>query len=445
MNTNTHPNRKNRAMGLFLAFSLVLINLISPSSAFALTNAAGTVAEVPSITTTGSYLDSDPGGFVLATRTGTNTIVQYAVGTAPTFPTEEGTQTLTALYRSGSSMKVLVWSNAPVSALNTGSVYAATLNNTANQYTTTSLGSINTGTTFNGGKYVEATVTSYDNWVYALTPFESRSDALDAIQNFVPYIPVAYRAEIPRGYVLYLPLQGSLTISASSNFNDWSGVGSANGYWVNDNRRFYYYSTLPNADTTFPENSGAAIDWVPNTSTQRNTFGRYKAGVWTSDVSSSQNYVAILNPDLDRNGRPNSSLYITVTNLSAAPRIYPLTQLTGWEGIVSVSDSDFADYYETDEDGNWTDQDGNPADPAPGGTSFTEPTQSAIDSVKDLLSRITELLTAPVDHIRILISEGSAFMESMQGLYTWLPPEVSSVILSAFIVVVIIGVFKVLL
>ena len=61
------------------------------------------------------------------------------------------------------------------------------------------------------------------------------------------------------------------------------------------------------------------------------------------------------------------------------------------------------------------------------------------------VSSFTTLLSNAISHIQQLISAGSGFMGAMANLFTWLPSPVSSVITSALVIMIVIGVFKMLL
>jgi len=463
-------------MALFMAFSLVLINLISPSSVFALTNAAGTVAEVPLLSATGSNLDSDPGGFVLATRTGTDTIVQYAVGASPSFPVDEDTSIRTALYRSGTSMKVIVWTDAPVTALNTGSVYSVTLNNTANKYNAISLGSIYQGTSFNGGKYIEGTVTSYDNWVYALTPFESRSDALAAIQDYIPYDPFNPSVlEIPPGWVAYIkaPASTTLNLTLTCTMKEYSTMVPLRQPWYWVNQSYMFVNDYPTSSTRFPLVGSTEIPWMKDPSHPYTLTGQTKYAKYDLDLTAGAGRAPMLMiynplyyvpatqggyfPNYGSSDTTNASIIVSNLRPGVDIATYPLEQVMNTdEGVLTVpSTADPTDphYSTTTEEGGVTvpvDSSGNVMGyggntEAPRDTSIQSALDTIAQTLTDFVDRFVQLMAAPISHIQQLISAGSAFMQSLSGLYTWLPPEVSSTVISALIVIVVIGVFKVLL
>jgi len=76
------------------------------------------------------------------------------------------------------------------------------------------------------------------------------------------------------------------------------------------------------------------------------------------------------------------------------------------------------------------------------GNGINQAITGAINSFKETL---INLFAPGIEAIQTLTSNGSEFMEAVGGMFAWLPSDLSSVIVSGLILMVVIGVFKMLL
>lgn len=132
--------------------------------------------------------------------------------------------------------------------------------------------------------------------------------------------------------------------------------------------------------------------------------------------------------------------------------------------IVDVNDPDYIntsdpDYFEPDpEDPNYVEPPSiTPITPPTGGslggddpgTYVPDDDDGVISNIKgfidDLKNLIIGLFAPATEAIENLISGGSSFMQALSQMYTWLPSDVSVVISSALILLIVIGVLKLLL
>lgn len=446
-------------MGLFLAFSLVLFNLISPASVFADSSAGF----LPLVTYVPSGVAADEYSM---------THVYDLPGTYPTYA-----------YYSQASDDVPVYL-ALVQRANAASgtydlygfskieggvawrwrEYHSYPGTTTYPVNSTSINVTQPG--LDGVYYANLFAPSGTvDWVSSLPIYESISAAAAAFSTWSPSTSYAVPSslDIPPGYVLYLKANGEYAFNLTCDFPVNSSAYSLG--WADDNRRLGFATELPAAGQAFHAYLGTAIEWQPippyaagSPPNALYPISRHAAYSVSQSIANN-GWIVFYNPNqteltagLDK--LVNSTVHMTNISGFTDHRLYPLAQ--GWmsfDGYVaygSTSLDDYGTYYVYTEDpdsgvSGWIDPEGNYVTPAPGGQNDDIEPRSVIEIIEDFVGQVLELLSAPVSHIQQLVSAGSDFMRTLSQLYTWLPPEVSSTLISALIVVVVIGVFKVFL
>lgn len=229
----------------------------------------------------------------------------------------------------------------------------------------------------------------------------------------------------------------------------------------------YGYADSIDLSLSYPRSGlDTKIPWSRSDS-GKNFLGQTYTGFNVHSVSPSNGkYFVVTNPyytwsedvfDNYYNGiteTPNNSITLELNNIKSV-KVLPVTSLfhnAGPDsGEVSTPTGEDKDLVIDPETGaqSWT-SNGVPVD-APnssnGGNLDSSPT--FFDSVKNLLTSITnsisDFLNRPYQAITNLISSASAFIGQLSNLYSWLPSPVLSVLSSALVLVISIGVLKVFL
>lgn len=146
-------------------------------------------------------------------------------------------------------------------------------------------------------------------------------------------------------------------------------------------------------------------------------------------------------------------------NLQLQYSTRPSIRLVALESLVNITDNLFFSYYSVfrpevyDEIGTPS-VDGDttievfPSAPSGGGNSGQPPLDddsTIIGVIQRFTSRVRELFISVSSAIQTLFSSGSTFMQRLADIFSWIPEPVSVVLVSALIVVVVVGLFKIFL
>lgn len=282
------------------------------------------------------------------------------------------------------------------------------------------------------------------------------------------YSPTVAEFDLDPGNVAFI-IMSDLTqpINLSATFYRNSAlIPSYGSYWPG-NQLYKFGASYPSAGTTLPGAGADQIPWTKNEWGQTNLVGQTKYAVAT--LTASSNMVMIYNPYNSADdtgssygaGTVNPSIKVMSQGFSRnGVRIYHLKDTfsvvdpDAYWGIVSSSPENWDDFYQSTNDPTadnpdvtgWTNKDGDPT-PAPGSSPYNEaPQQQGIaDILSGFISNITSLFTEGHDAIRNLSENASQFVSRLSSLYAWLPPQVFSVLTSAIILAIIVGVLKVFL
>lgn len=263
--------------------------------------------------------------------------------------------------------------------------------------------------------------------------------------------------DLPAGYVGYLHLYDpTVEITLTTTMNRYSSIG---GGW-NANQTYKSGTTLPYGSRQFPSSGSSVILWNKDASGQTNLLGQTKAARRT--FNGSANLIEIYNPyyqDAGGNSEDGNTAQATINNTIHGSTvgimswvIYPVEDnmsASNFSGIDStLPDGTTGNPAINDGNNNWTsfeDSEGNQYIPPEGGLNAPVGGSSITDILNNFFTRFFGLFTEGHDAIRNLTQQASEFVSHLSELYSWLPPQVLSVLTSAIILAIIIGVLKVFL
>lgn len=280
---------------------------------------------------------------------------------------------------------------------------------------------------------------------------------------------IKYPYTFQNGYLFVFDLgsSGSMySFDLTSKSEEYSNIGD--NPFPNTNQSFWFDNSLPEVDeTTIPSSSAITIHWDKGDKT--NIFGQTQDMKATINGTSSGRYLYIYNPPAhykwSGSSNPSASETInypvTINGVSSGDNFYiydsrallydynqggkvqgTITGETGYgsvstDGAISVVTSDGAIYNQNS--GGSTDISG-----ANGG-SISENINGLKETLDNFVNQFIQLLSAPISHIQQLIQSSHEFFDVFSQLFEWLPSDLSSVIVSGLIIMVVIGVIKMLL
>lgn len=302
-----------------------------------------------------------------------------------------------------------------------------------------------------------------------LTQYADINSAISALDDALNIPLIRYPYTFQNGYLFVYDLgqSGSMySFDLSSKSEEYSNIGSIP--FPDTNQCYWFDNSLPEIDeTTIPSSSAIYIVWSKGSKT--NIFGQTQDMVATISGTSSGRYLYVYNPPVhykwSGSSNPTASEVInypvTIDGVSSGDNFYiydsyarlsdfnqggkvtgTITGETGYgsvssDGAITVTTSQGAIFNQTS--GGSTDISG-----ANGG-SLAENINGLKETLDNFLNQFVQLLSAPISHIRQLISASHEFLSEFSHFFDWLPSEVSGFVISAFIVMVAIGIFKLFL
>lgn len=309
--------------------------------------------------------------------------------------------------------------------------------------------------TYRTGGSTASQQASYDLTIHSIT-LDGVNVLSDSTDNSSGY------TTIETGNIVYFDLGSGISFDIDLESQFYSNSGVVSGTWTDDNRRYGFSSELPAADTNFGETAGSGILWTKSTKGQ-NILGQTKIGDANITGTTTAKYLWIINP-MYNNKYFEDSLdakalngLITVTGVPAGTTVYTyklkqnassiglestIPDVSGGTGTVSDITGTQTTYVSTDDNETPYTQTVGGDNSAPDEVTATEGIRQTLDQLSNSFST---LFLAPVEYIQNLISSGSAFMQTLGGIFSWLPEPVVSVFLSALVLMIVIGVIKMLL
>lgn len=223
-------------------------------------------------------------------------------------------------------------------------------------------------------------------------------------------------------------------------------AGKEPDFWPSSQSYFGNDNSLPVINDSFTYNNWNRITW--SRGEPRNIVGQTKNAVYSDTIFyGGVRYLTVYNypyylTNLDKaEVELSGPINITVTN---AVSVTVYTVLSGTiNGVSNSIISNNGDNVSTE--GQYTDQNGQIVIPSPGSGNFI-PENSDLESVlTNLVTDIDTFFTGTWRHIRQMVTSAGKFPSVIVELYSWLPDEYKAVLFSAFGIVIVVGILKVML
>lgn len=302
------------------------------------------------------------------------------------------------------------------------------------------------------------TYSSIDNAVlYVLTNGVTYPEPAPVLQSYF---------QLQNGYVAVFDLGSSTTYDIglkgySEELSTWLG-----NTFERTNQTYWFSDSLPTVNDSMPATPNTKIDWEEDE--PKNIFGQthymqaqlsgtssgrylyiYNPAVHLKVSGSGRNETQVKNSPLDVTFNPDITVYVydTQGSLSLLNGGGLVGNITGTYGVATSDATGGAiTFTNPDTEQQYIQTSGGSTDTS---SIDNKSVQGFLQELQDTLDYFVEtiisLVSAPISHIKQLISTGGEFMNTLGGLFTWLPDPVMSVIVSALIVMVVIGVFKMFL
>lgn len=285
--------------------------------------------------------------------------------------------------------------------------------------------------------------------------FESLQAGLDALTDWIsdPPIPAPITGEfttvIQPGYAMYIDVTN---LNVTFNMSQETPVS----YWGLGATQFY--GTLNAIPSTTTQNTVGNI--IPWSGTGRaDVYGKYNNWVSSLSVSGSASdhnhvYFCIINP-LNNNSTAGSGYDVSAVANGAITlhasnsnhvKLVPLSTSFNAGVYDSVSGDTTATGAPDGSGGLTYTNDGTGETYVPSFGGLTTPDSQATtinDFLQNISNQISGFFKGAIGAVSTLVSSGIDFMRQVSSLYSWLPAPVYSVLTSAIILVITIGVIKV--
>lgn len=268
----------------------------------------------------------------------------------------------------------------------------------------------------------------------------------DAIEYFINYSSISYAEasfNVPAGYIaVALVPNDSISVDLSERMNDMSALTGSP--WPNIIQYIGTMDEWPSNGDTVEVNLLSEIEWEKGDN--RNLLGQTKNAIYTHTVPGYGKYYVIYNPayyiksltGTDPTGI-NETIYVNI-NRAAEVRLYSVLQ----GAINGVETNTISDNGYTLVDNNWTDN-GVPVNPEAGGGNYVPDDTDLSTVLSGLLGDIDSFFSGTWRYIRQFVTAAGKLPSMVVEMYSWLPAEFRSVIFSAFSIVMVIGILKVML
>lgn len=301
----------------------------------------------------------------------------------------------------------------------------------------------------NFGPYWSATAASDSIAYYA----DSESDAISIASSLVGSAS-SLDYSLPPGNVAFVEVAPNNSFSLSTQFVEATGLFS--GVFSKTSQTWGWSDSIVSSGT-FPLSGHSLIPWAKGENT--NLFGQSHFGVVSSvSLSGSGKYLVIYNPlysfqtDQESNFEHNFNVNINCTAVKSITVVsLKGTLATGIESSWTLTSTPDGEIYtgEIDPDSgvpSFTDSSGNSGSPVYGGDNYIEEsTQNFKGWLNGIVQSFLGVLNSGRDAILNLVSGAAAFFSVFPSLYSWLPSPVLSVLTSAMVLALAIGLIKVLL
>lgn len=404
--------------------------------------------------------------FVFADSSGAGSLISASVagngsslsGSYPTFTNQKGYLYL-SIPNDGNSYQfsATVTSSADIFPTNTHSIHYTSLSYSTYSYTnfsSTWLDYLPAGTYTFTGIFDPGSNTGSSYSFLTLDSSSPLSITFNSFSVYQPYNlnkPLAINLYTGNGLLLDLTGQSS---SITINFNAGNGVLGCAGFNYGNSftsGQSYYISSSNNLTSyNFSSSDYTLLNWSALTT---NIAGKTTSASSSITITNPSGYLYIFNPlqgsEISiKNGQLVNSGYITISSSSLFNNIsqFALESLSSVGSGQVINISDTGNYI--NDSGQLVDSSGNPTSQTEGGLNTISSSNigDKLDEVlNSLVSSIQAIFAPATNSIHTLVNSGSAFMQNLVSLYSWLPTQITSVITSALTLFIVIGVLKLLL
>lgn len=281
--------------------------------------------------------------------------------------------------------------------------------------------------------------------------YDSVEDGLNAVNAYIDsgggssVLASDFSYSVPAGYALFVDIHGLSGVTGTLSTNT---PNRAYASPHTSNQTIAYTNSIASAGSS-PIGNG--INWEGVGS--RDLFGRYKSWTRSLIIQPGSNYVAIYNPvhvdsyvDVEHEDY-NSAINVYISQAyTGSSKLIPLnTELTSTGQVGTVSTDQEKPMQQDPDTGGWypTNEDGTPYNPNPYGDYLPETSNSIHQWLQNIAQSISGFFQGAIGAVTTLVGAGSAFINQLISLYSWLPGPVYAVLSSALIIVITIGVIKV--
>lgn len=252
--------------------------------------------------------------------------------------------------------------------------------------------------------------------------------------------------DLPCGNVAYISVPSStVTVTLKETMPFLSAiVGSS---WVEINQTRGTSSTMPSIGDTISVDALTKIPWMIDASGNKNWLGQSYSAVYSYSHTSG-GYIVIYNPSVYAESNTagsvsvseNNSISVTVSSASYV-RIYS----TDDDGTIFGTTSTLGSWTSKSSDddfSSWTDSEGGNTPPNVGGDNVL-PSEIGIKGIlSQLVDDIKSIFEVAWKPIQDILQTVGGYFEKLADLWSWLPTEVSSLLVAGLTVIVAVGVLK---
>lgn len=319
-------------------------------------------------------------------------------------------------------------------------------------------------TTYDNITLYTSTIDNFDVWgAMPLSNFQlnypspyikmvnSTNDALNDYIYGHPLNPYHIDYSLPAGNVAYLEIADDFDgFNLSCKFPENSSI--VGPPWWSITSRYGFADELPTSTTNF--NSLTLIDWEKADS--GNLFGLTQNAKFDPVGPFVQHkYLVIYNP-LYYGGTDNGPYEwidnpsINISVEAASIKVYALNssigpgQSSGSAQVNTITEGYVKDG-EINENGNitWSEDGVESTEPITGGSNTPGTAQTIYSFLENIANQLTGFFQGAIGAVNTVVSAISNFVNSLKGLYMWLPGPVYSLLTSAIMIAITIGVIKV--
>lgn len=286
--------------------------------------------------------------------------------------------------------------------------------------------------------------------------FDTMEEAYNYAKTLLPPV-TSFQYSLPPGNVAYIPIPSGQSSAITYTLTTTYYMAFGNNDTSRINQVVTVMSSLPSSTNNVAPSS-PKIPWTNNGNV--NLLGVSANKIYQGSIPANYGgqYLVVVNPMtmpsqtglIGGDTYTNGSINISVSAVSGSPHIYPMSEsltITPGDGIGSESSYGDSGYtYEIDpETGEiiWTDPEGGSSAPVAGGNNPMPSPNTIFDWLRNISQQFSDFLRGPVQAVQVVVSAIRDFLGSFTQLYQWLPGPVYSLITSALMIALTIGVIKI--